>query len=229
MADRKRILITGVSRGLGRALTDALVAAGHTVIGCARSAPAVWELQQAHGSPHRFDTLDLRDDEAVGRWCRSVLAEQGAPDLLINNAGVINRNAPLWEVPLDEFRQLVDVNLVAVFSVIRHLLPAMIEAGSGIIVNLSSGWGRSVSAEVAPYCMTKWGIEGLTRALAAELPDGLAAIPVNPGVIDTDMLRSCFGESASAHDTASEWAKKAAPFLLSLTADNNGEPLSVPA
>ena len=68
-----------------------------------------------------------------------------------------------------------------------------------MIVNFSSGWGRSVDAEVAPYCATKWAIEGLTQALARELPPGLCAVPLNPGVIDTDMLRSCFGGSAGGY------------------------------
>ncbi len=229
MPDARRIVITGVSRGLGRALTGELAAAGHTIIGCSRTAGAIWDLQQTHGSPHRFDTLDLTDDVAVRRWCASLVADGGAPDLVINSAGQINRSAPLWDVPLDEFRQLIDVNLVGVFSVIRHLLPAMIDAGQGVIVNLSSGWGRSVSPAVAPYCMTKWGIEGLTRALATELPAGLAAIPVNPGVIDTHMLRSCFGESADLHIKVDEWARVAAPFFLSLGVEHNGQPLSVPS
>ena len=71
-----------------------------------------------------------------------------------------------------------DVNVGGVANVIRHFVPPMVSAGRGVIVNLSSGWGRSVAANVAPYCCTKWAIEGLTRALAEELPQGLAAIPL---------------------------------------------------
>ena len=97
-----------------------------------------------------------------------------------------------------------------------------------MIVNFSSAWGRSTSPEVAPYCCTKWGVEGLTRALAQELPAGLAAIPLNPGIIDTDMLRSCFGEDASSYPSATEWAKTAVPFLLALTPADNGQPLTAP-
>ncbi len=123
---------------------------------------------------------------------------------------------------------MIDVNLKGVANVIRHFVPAMIKRGSGVIVNFSSGWGRSTDAEVAPYCATKWAIEGLTRALAQELPAGLAAIALNPGIINTDMLRSCFGSSAAAYPTAAQWAKKAAPFLLSLNAEHNGQPLTAP-
>ena len=75
-----------------------------------------------------------------------------------------------------------------------------------MIVNFSSGWGRSTSAEVAPYCATKWAIEGLSQALAQELPKGMACVALNPGIIDTEMLRSCFGESAASYPDAAEWA-----------------------
>jgi NAD(P)-dependent dehydrogenase (short-subunit alcohol dehydrogenase family) len=80
---------------------------------------------------------------------------------------------------------------------------------------------------VAPYCATKWAIEGLTRALAQELPAGLAAIPLNPGIIDTDMLRSCFGGEAGSYPSPNEWAETAVPFLLQLGPKDNGKPLSV--
>jgi NAD(P)-dependent dehydrogenase (short-subunit alcohol dehydrogenase family) len=97
-----------------------------------------------------------------------------------------------------------------------------------VIVNFSSYWGRSAAAEVAPYCATKWAIEGLTAALAEELPPGMAAVPLNPGVIDTDMLRSCFGDSAGSYLGPKEWAKEAVPFILSLGPEHNGQQLTVP-
>ncbi len=112
--------------------------------------------------------------------------------------------------------------------IIRAFLPAMMERGEGVVVNFSSGWGRSTAPEVAPYCATKWGIEGLTSALAQELPPGLAAVALNPGVIDTRMLRSCFGENAASYPDPAHWAEMAVPFLASLSARHNGMPLTVP-
>ena len=106
-----------------------------------------------------------------------------------------NAGAPLWEVPGEEFDKLVDINIKGVARVIRAFVPAMVKRGSGVIVNFSSGWGRSTSPEVAPYCATKYAIEGLTLALAQELPHGMAAVPLNPGIIDTDMLRASFGRA----------------------------------
>lgn len=123
---------------------------------------------------------------------------------------------------------MVDVNIKGVVNVIRHFLPSMVAKKRGVIVNLSSGWGRSTAAEVSPYCATKWAIEGLTRSLSQELPEGMAAVPLNPGIIDTEMLRSCFGSSASSYPAPDEWAERAVPFLLTLGPKDNGKPLSVP-
>jgi NAD(P)-dependent dehydrogenase (short-subunit alcohol dehydrogenase family) len=146
----------------------------------------------------------------------------------VNNAATINRNAPLWKVPAEEFSEVIEVNVKGTVTVIRSFLPAMIERGRGVVVNFSSWWGREVAAEVAPYCATKWAIEGLTRALAAELPKGMAAVPVIPGIIDTDMLRSCFGADAGNYPEPAVWAEKAVPFLLKLGPKDNGKPMEVP-
>eukprot|EP00268_Persea_americana_P040849 TRINITY_DN40641_c0_g1_i1.p1 TRINITY_DN40641_c0_g1~~TRINITY_DN40641_c0_g1_i1.p1 ORF type:complete len:104 (+),score=16.17 TRINITY_DN40641_c0_g1_i1:458-769(+) len=103
----------------------------------------------------------------------------------------------------------------------------MIENKRGIIVNLSSGWGRSAAAEVAPYCASKWAIEGLTRSVAKELPVGMAIIALSPGVVNTEMLQSCFGASASLYQTPEAWAPKAATMILNLTMEDNGASLTV--
>ena len=225
--EARRIVITGISRGLGHAMVEGFIAAGHRVAGCARSAGAIQRANDRFGPPHRFDRVDLRADADVRQWAERVLAA-GEVDLLINNAAVVNRNAPLWEITDREFSEVVDINIKGTANVIRHFAPAMIARGTGVIVNFSSGWGRSASPEVAPYCAAKWAIEGLTRALAEELPRGMAAVPLNPGIIDTEMLRSCFGQSASAYPTAAQWARRAVPFLLGLSAKDNGQPLTVP-
>jgi NAD(P)-dependent dehydrogenase (short-subunit alcohol dehydrogenase family) len=120
------------------------------------------------------------------------------------------------------------VNVKGTANVIRHFGPAMVKRKSGVIVNLSSGWGRSTDAEVAPYCASKWAIEGLTQSLAQELPSGMAAVPLNPGIINTEMLRSTFGGSASIYPTPEEWAKVAVPFLLEIGPKDNGKQLTVP-
>jgi NAD(P)-dependent dehydrogenase (short-subunit alcohol dehydrogenase family) len=222
------ILITGATRGLGRALVEVFARMGHTIVGCGRSARSIEDLSQLYGPPHDFAVVDVADDPAVAAWADRMLAEVGPPDLLINNAAITNAPAPLWEVDADEFDRVIDVNIKGVANVIRRVAPAMIARGIGVIVNLSSGWGRSTSPNVAPYCASKWAIEGLTRALAQELPKGMAAVPLNPGIIDTDMLKISFGDRSSSFPGPDDWARSAAPFLLGLGPKDNGKALTAP-
>lgn len=224
----KTVLITGVSRGLGSAMVHEFIARGHTVWGCARSAVEVRKLAQRYGTPHDFQVVDVAEDREVAAWAERLLGHVGTPELLLNNAALINTNNSLWNVPPDEFSRLCAVNIQGVFHVIRHFVPSMIRRGRGTVVNFSSGWGRSTSPEVAPYCATKWAVEGLTRALADELPAGLCAVPLNPGVIHTPMLESCFGRDAQAYPSPENWAKRAVPFLLQIAPKDNGRPLTVP-
>lgn len=227
-ADQRVVVITGVSRGLGRAMADRFIALGHRVAGCARSRSGVEELGKIYGDSHLFRVVDVSNDESVAAWAKDVLDRLGPPDLLINNAALINRNARLWEVGPDEFQALLRVNIGGIHLTIRHFVPSMLERKRGVIVNFSSYWGRSGAAEVAPYCATKWAVEGLTQALAEELPPDLAAVVVNPGIIDTTMLRSCFGPQAAAYPKPGEWAQRVVPFLLSLGRSHNGRSLTAP-
>ena len=192
---------------------------GWQVAGCARK---VAEMGEGY-----FESVDVCDAAAVADFCKAAQKKMGAPDLLVNNAGLMNPVAKLWEVTEEDFGKVIDVNIKGVANLIRAAVPMMIERGTGVVVNFSSGWGRSVSPEVAPYCATKWAMEGLSFALAEELPKGLAAVALNPGVIDTDMLRQTWGESAGAYPTAEEWGKVAVPFLEKLSAKDNGKSLTV--
>jgi NAD(P)-dependent dehydrogenase (short-subunit alcohol dehydrogenase family) len=223
----KIIVLTGATRGLGRALVSRFVSEGHTVIGCGRNAVHIDELRTLFGPPHLFTAIDVTDEQSVEDWATLVFAKIGIPDLLINNAALMNVAAPLWEIPAGDFDRVIDVNIKGPANVIRSFVPAMVERGSGVIVNFSSGWGRSTSPNVAPYCATKYAIEGMTLALAQELPDGMAAIPLNPGVIDTDMLRQAWADEASQFQTADQWAARASGFLLNLGPNDNGRSMSV--
>ena len=209
-------------------MVDEFVRLGHTVHGCGRSRDSIEQLRRRVGPPHDFAAVDVASDEEVKTWASRLLSSHGPPELVLNNAGVINRNARLWEISAQEFAQVMDVNVKGIVNVVRYFLPEMIKHQRGVIVNFSSGWGRSTDAEVAPYCASKWAIEGLTQALAQELPSGLAAVALNPGIINTDMLRSCFGGSASGYLSPGEWAKSAVPFLLKLGPGDNGKPLTAP-
>ena len=210
-------------------MVRSFAALGHTVIGCARSNAAISALQKEFPAPHTFAVVDVSDAAAVETWATKMIASHGAPVLLLNNAAVIHPNAPLWKVPAERFNWVIDVNVKGLANVLRSFLPAMVKAKKGVIVNFSSGWGRSTSPEVSGYCASKYAVEGLTASLAQELPAGMAAVALNPGVINTEMLQDCFGkESASHYPSAEEWAKRAVPFLLKIGPKDNGHPLTVP-
>ena len=213
-----RIVITGVTRGLGKALAEGFSQKGHAVFGCGRAV-------KGPDSSVVYREVDVSDEAQVRSWAQSM---DGPPDILVSNAAAVNKPSPLWEVPSREFSDVVDVNLKGMFYVLRHFVPGMVRRKKGIIVNISSGWGRSAGARFGPYCATKFAVEGLTKSLAAELPRGMAAVPLNPGVIDTDMLKTCFGKAeAAAYPSAERWAEAAMPLILGLGPKDNGRSLSV--
>ena len=221
------VALTGCTRGLGRAMAEGFVRAGLTLSGCARNPARIRALAARLGPEHLVRRADVTDEQEVARWAEETLERFGPPHLLVNAAGVIHEPVPLWQIPRPEAERLIATNVLGVVRVIRHLLPAMIAARRGVIVNFSSGWGRSTSPNVALYCASKWAVEGFTRSLAQELPHGLAAVAFNPGVIDTDMLRAVFGEDAHAHPSPEQWAKRAVPFLLALGPADNGKSLDL--
>ncbi|KAF8108058.1 hypothetical protein N665_0115s0067 [Sinapis alba] len=225
----KIVLITGVSKGLGRALSLELAKRGHTVIGCARTQEKLTALQSELSSPanHLLLTTDVKSDSSVKEMAHTIIEKKGVPDIIVNNAGTINKNSKIWEVSEEDFDSVMDTNVKGVVNVLRHFIPLMLPRKQGIIVNMSSGWGRSGAALVAPYCASKWAIEGLSRSVAKEVAEGMAVVALNPGVINTELLTSCFGNTASLYQAPDAWAVKAATMILNLTAGDNGGSLTV--
>jgi NAD(P)-dependent dehydrogenase (short-subunit alcohol dehydrogenase family) len=123
---------------------------GWVVSGCGTDAAALQSLAGQLGLDHSTHACDVTDPAAVEGFAAAVTERFGAPDILLNSAATINPNKPLWEVSADEFGRVVDVNLKGVHHVIRAFVPGMISRGKGVVVNFSSGWGRSTSPEVAP-------------------------------------------------------------------------------
>lgn len=226
---KKLVLITGVSRGLGYAMAKGFIERGHTVVGCARSQQAVADLQQEFGEPHHFISLDVTDEVGVAAWAEMIHAKYAATvDLLINNAGIINPWSPFLDIKSELFNQLIDINVKGVANIVRHFLPKMVAKKQGVIVNFSSGWGRYTAANVVPFCTSKWAIEGFTKALAQELPSGMAAVSLWPGSIRTDMAILVRQEKADDYILPHEWSQVAVPFLLQIGPSDNGKPLSIP-
>lgn len=227
--ERKTVVITGCTRGLGRAMAVGFAKRGDIVAGCGRSDLQLESLRRDLGEPHRFFVTDITEDASVEAFCERVIEHVGVPNLIINNAGVINQNAPLWEIPADEFAEVFEVNVLGMVNVIRHFVPVLISEGApAIIVNFSSAWGRSAAPEVAPYCASKYAVEGLTQALSMELPPFLGAVALNPGIIHTRMLETCFGPAAASYPSPENWARAAVPFLANLCVSDSGKSLTAP-
>ena len=196
---------------------------GWKVAGGARHAEALEQLEKEIGDLCFFQAFDVSKSEEVENFAQSVEEKLGVPNLLVNNAGIINKNAPLTQISPEEFASVLSINLGGIHNMIRSFVPRMEKRGNGIIVNFSSYWGQSTAPEVGPYCATKWGVEGLTRSLAQELSQGLATVAFNPGIINTDMLRSCFGDGASSHENPANWARYAVDRLEKIGLPDNGQ------
>lgn len=224
---RSTIVITGVTRGLGRAMVDEFVRLGHKVLGCARTKIGIEELIRMYPEQD-FQTVDVASDAQVQAWAERLVKEYGAPDFVLNNAAVINFKAPLWEVDSQEFSEEIDINVKGVANVTRHFVPSMMARRSGIIVNFISRWGTQFEAHMAPYCASKWAVVALTHVLSEELrPQGISAVGLNPGVVRTGMLQQYLGgvsgTDMSTYPTASEWATTAAPYILRLCLNDSGK------
>lgn len=232
------IALTGCTRGLGRALARYFAGEGAAVAGCGRSEEEIEKMRVEFGDEHDFAVVDVSNDGSVRKWAHRVVDRFGVPHLVLNNAATIARNAPVWELKAEEADAVLRVNVIGTINVLRHFIPAMIERSEressrpGVIVNFSSGWGRSTSPDVGAYCASKWAIEGLTQSLSQDLAHThVRAFALNPGVIDTEMLRECFGASAGDYPTPERWVQQAGPFILGLLkrGDRLGEvAISVP-
>ena len=219
----RRVVVTGCSRGIGKALVTEFQKQGIEVSGCARTPGALHEL----GTDPHFRSLDVCDEAGMQQWAADLHSTGFCPDLVIANAGLLNVRAPLWKVTGEEFSSVIDVNVKGVHHTLRAFLPGMLERGKGVLVALSSGWGRSTSPDVGPYCASKYAVEGLMGSLAQELPAGLAAVALSPGVVHTEMLSRAFGsQDAALAVEPNEWAIPAVDFLLELGPGDSGKSLS---
>ena len=226
----KSVIITGVTQGLGRAMVDRFHELGWNIYGCGRSKDKIEELKKQYSKIHDFQVIDVSDSQQVNNWANYILNTHTAPNMIINNASIVNQNAQLWKITAQEFENVMNVNVNGVVNVIRAFVPAMVARKEGIIINMSSSWGREGEAELAPYCASKFAIEGITKSMALELPHGMAVLALDPGgSISTPMLKSCAPQYINESPTPETWSHKAIEYILNITIDKNGDSLTCPA
>lgn len=210
------VAVSGATRGIGRALALRFAELGHPVAACGKSEERVHRLAEALaglGPGHTADVVDVRDADAVRRWAHRCSEAQGAPGLVVANAGVVHPQRPVWEVPPEDFSETLAVNVGGVYAMVRAFLPLLAGRG-GTLVAVSSGWGRSARKNLAPYTASKFAVEGLVRAVKDEAPEGVNVVAVAPdGAVDTDGLATCLPEEHTDYPRPEEWAREAAEFL----------------
>jgi NAD(P)-dependent dehydrogenase (short-subunit alcohol dehydrogenase family) len=183
-------LITGSSRGLGRAVAEAVLAAGHKLVATARDPTQLADLVERHGDHVRTLALDVTDPHAAGAAIAAAVETFGRLDVLVNNAGYGNIGS-IEDTSLDDIRAQIETNLFGVINVTRAAIPLMRQQLSGHIIQLSSVGGRVGAMGRAAYSAAKWGVEGFSEVLAKETALlGIKVTIVEPGGFRTDFAGS---------------------------------------
>jgi len=200
--------ITGSSRGLGRALAQAVIAAGHRLVATARKPAELEELLAAAPDRTRAVALDVTDPAAARKAVASAVAAFGRIDVLVNNAAYANV-ASFEDLPDDDFRAQVETNFFGVVNVTRAALPVLREQRDGHVIQISSIGGRSGSPGLSAYQSAKWAVGGFSEVLATEVrPLGIRVTIVEPGGMRTDWA----GSSMRVHESRPEYQPVLAPF-----------------
>jgi 3-oxoacyl-[acyl-carrier protein] reductase len=187
--ERKTAIVTGAARGIGAAVARQLAADGHRVAVADIDADAAKATASEIGDTAIGVRLDVTDNDSWQQVVAQVTSELGPITALVNNAGIAGRSAPSWELSLEEWQQVLAIDLSGVFYGCRTVLPGMIEAGYGRIVNIASIAGKEGNPNAAPYSAAKAGVIGLTKSLAKEVATkGVLVNAVTPAVIATPIL-----------------------------------------
>ncbi len=216
------VLITGASRGLGRALAEAFAAAGARLVLCARGERDLLKVSESlerSGAEVEAGAADVSNEAAVAALVARAAERFGPINTLINNASVLGPRVPLREHSGSEWRKVIDVNLTGTLVPILAVLPGMRECGRGAIINVSSGVGNTPRQRWGAYAVSKWGVEALSKNLALEEEDaGIRVNIVDPGRLRTDMRREAYPDEDPMKPAPPE---AAVPVFLWLASDRS--------
>ncbi len=215
----RSVLITGTSTGIGFATALAFARSGHRVAATMRNpnrSPELARVAAEENLPLVVSALDVDSDESVTQGIARIVRETGPIDVLVNNAG-IERTGSVEELPLSEFRAVMETNYFGAIRCIQAVLPAMRQRRSGTIINVTSISGRLASSPFAPYTASKFALEALSEALAQEVrPLNIRVAIIEPGIIDTPMARHLTRDAAAGRSAYPHQERMAALFMASL-------------
>lgn len=185
-------VVTGGARGIGYAIAERLVRSGATVslwdMDAEAAASAALELSKL--GPVHLAQVDVTDEASVQKAAEKSLEAMGKIDLLVNNAGIAGSTAKLWELPVAEWRKVVEIDLIGPYLCCRSLVPMMLKNGYGRIVNIASVAGKEGNPNASHYSAAKAGVVALTKSLGKELAQSNILVNcVTPAVIETDILK----------------------------------------
>lgn len=219
MTDQSHVfLVSGASRGLGRAITHAALAAGHRVVAGVRSRSALDDLAAAHPDHLAVVELDVTSDDQVRAAVATTVTRYGRLDVLVNNAGYANMGA-IEDVDFDDFRTQIDTNFFGVVRLTQAALPVMRAQRAGHIIQVSSVGGRLTRPGLAAYQSAKWAVTGFSGVLAQEVaPLGIKVTVLEPGGMRTDWA----GSSMRIDPVREEYATTVGASAATSTPDNLG-------
>ncbi|RUO81355.1 3-oxoacyl-ACP reductase [Idiomarina tyrosinivorans] len=196
--ENKVALVTGASRGIGKAIAQQLVAAGAKVIGTATSENGAAAISEYLGDNGKGMALNVTDSEQVAEVLKAIEEQFGSIDILVNNAGITRDNL-MMRMKEDEWDSVIETNLTAVFRLAKAVIRGMMKRREGRIINISSVVGTTGNPGQVNYCAAKAGLTGFTKSLAKEVAArGITVNCVAPGFIDTDMTKALTEEQKSA-------------------------------
>jgi len=233
MSDKKTAIVTGAGRGLGKSIAQSLAKENITVLICSRTENELIDVRNliiSSGGECYYFIVDVTDKNAIRNFVRLVLAKYSQIDILVNNAGWSNKEEFLEEISYDDYKKCFSTNVDSIFYMMKEILPNMKKNKKGLIINITSGAGKTGRQKLSIYSASKFAIQGLTEAVGKELEGtGITCISLIPlGGFNTPLRAELFGKEDAEKQKAPELIGEAVKnIVLGKIEVNNGDSILV--